>query len=138
MKIWDKIRYGFRNMMIGRNGVDRLSNALMWTGIGLLVLAMIFNSFILNALALAVYIYAVFRMFSRNVEKRSAENQAYVRKTNQIRTSITHAKNRFKQRKEFRYFKCPECKSWLRVPRGAGKVKVTCGHCKHQFSYIAK
>lgn len=138
MRFQDKIRYGLQKMMVGRNGPDKLSFLMLWIGVVLLVAAMVFNSVILNTIALIVYILAIFRVFSRNLAKRSAENRAYLQKTNQVRTAIKHHRNRFKLRKEYRYFKCPQCKSWLRVPRGAGKVKVTCGQCGNQFSYIAK
>lgn len=132
-------------MMAGRNGVDRLSQAMMWLGVVLLVLAMVFSSPILNGVSLAVYVIAILRIFSRNTVRRSAENRYYLNKTmrirnkaTQIRKSIAHRRNRFKNRKQYRYFKCPNCKSWLRVPRGKGQVRVTCGNCKHQFSYIAR
>ncbi|HPF88680.1 MAG TPA: hypothetical protein PK537_11590 [Candidatus Limiplasma sp.] len=134
----DRIRYAMQNMMVGRNGPDRLAYMMMWVGIGLLILAMIFNSMIINVLALAVYVLAMFRIFSKNISKRSAENKWYLNQSNQLRTSLKHQRNRMKLRKEYRYFKCPQCKAWLRVPRGSGKVKVTCGQCGNQFSYIAK
>jgi len=132
-------------MMVGRNGADQLSRAMMWLGIGLMVLAMITSSYVVNLIAMAVYILAIFRIFSRNTAKRGAENRAYLAKTMQLRTktaqikkSIAHRRNRFKNRKQYRYFKCPSCKSWLRVPRGAGQVKVTCGKCGNKFSYISR
>ena len=115
-----------------------LSQTMLWFGIGLLVLAMVLSSNVLNLFAMAVYILAILRVFSRNVEKRRAENMQFVTKTTAIQKAIIHRRNRFKHRKEYRYFKCPNCKSWLRLPRGAGQVKVTCGNCKHQFSYISK
>ncbi len=132
-------------MMAGRNGVDRLSIAMMWFGLILMIPAMALSSAILNGVSMAVYALAVFRIFSRNTVKRSAENRVYLNQTmklrNQtvkIRKAIAHRRNRFKNRKQYRYFKCPNCKSWLRVPRGKGQVKVTCGNCKHQFSYISR
>ena len=145
MGMIERIKNMFRAMMAGRNGVDRLSLGMMWFGAGLLVLSMVFSSAILNGVALAVYVLAVLRMLSRNTAKRSAENRYYLDKTMQLRSkvkrirkSMEHRRNRFKNRKQYRYFKCPNCKSWLRVPRGKGQVKVTCGNCGHQFSYISR
>lgn len=132
-------------MLAGRNGIDRLSIAMMWFGLILMVPAMLFSSAILNGVSMAVYVLAIFRVFSRNTVKRSAENRLYLNQTmklrnqtTKIRKAIVHRRNRFKNRKQYRYFKCPNCKSWLRVPRGKGQVKVTCGNCKHQFSYISR
>ena len=145
MRMIERIKNMFRGMMAGRNGVDRLSLGMMWLGAGLLVLSMVLSSTILNGVAFAVYVLAIMRMLSRNTVKRSAENRYYLDKTMQlrnkttrIRKSIAHRRNRFKNRKQYRYFKCPNCKSWLRVPRGKGQVKVTCGNCGHRFSYISR
>ena len=134
-----------QSMMVGRNGTDKLSQAMLWLGIGLMVIAMVASSYILNLIAMAVYVLAILRIFSRNTAKRSAENRLYLQKTMQLRTktaqlrkAVAHRRSRFKNRKQYRYFKCENCKSWLRVPRGVGQVKVTCGKCGHKFSYISR
>ncbi len=138
MKVSDRFKLWLRNFMAGRNGVDRLSNLLLWAGVALLVVAMLLNSYVLNIVSIAIYLIAILRIFSRNVAKRSAENRFFVEKTAGLQKAAAHRRNRFKNRKQYHYFKCPQCKSWLRVPRRAGTVKVTCGKCGHQFSYIAK
>ena len=138
MGFMQRIRNTVQRWMIGRNGMDRLSLAMLWAGVALLVLAMALSSAVLNVVSLAVYMLALLRAFSRNIARRSAENRFYVEKTQKLRATYTHRRNRHKNRKQYHYFKCPQCKAWLRVPRGAGQVKVTCGKCSHQFSYIAK
>ena len=125
-------------MMIGRNGVDKLTMTMLWVGIGLLFVAMFVSSPVLNLVSMVIYVLAIMRIFSKNTAKRSAENRAFVNQTYKIKKAVAHRRNRFKNRKQYRYFKCPNCKSWLRVPRKTGQVKVTCGKCKHQFSYIVK
>ena len=37
-----------------------------------------------------------------------------------------------KDRKNYIYFKCKNCKQELRIPKGKGKIKVICPHCKHE------
>lgn len=138
MGLMEWLKNKLRTLMIGRNGVDRLSLMMLWLGIALLVLAMMVSSVILNAVSLVVYMLAILRIFSRNVAKRSAENRFYVNKVSQIKKAVSHRRSRLKNRKQYRYFKCPNCKSWLRLPHNAGQVKVTCGKCGHQFSYIAR
>ena len=54
-----------------------------------------------------------------------------------MRTRLSQARVRFQKRKEFKYFKCPQCKSILRLPRGVGEVTVTCGKCRHSFTHKA-
>lgn len=42
-------------------------------------------------------------------------------------------RERLKQRKTHRFFKCPECGVTVRVPKGKGKIKITCPKCKNAF-----
>lgn len=138
MGFLERIKYWFRNFMAGRYGADRLSMHMLWLGVGLLFVAMMLSSAVLNAISLVIYALAIARILSKNTVKRSRENLFYVNKTTKIQKAVAHRRNRFKNRKQYRYFKCPSCKSWLRVPRKAGQVKVTCGNCGHKFSYIAR
>jgi len=138
MGFMERLKNRLRIFMIGRNGVDRLSMHMLWLGIALLLISTMVSSYILNLISMAIYILAILRIFSKNIAKRSAENRFYENKIWQIKKMVTHRRNRFKNRKQYRYFKCPNCKAWLRVPRNAGQVKVTCGKCGNKFSYIAK
>lgn len=128
-----KIKDSFRAFMIGRYGGDQFSRVQVWTGFILYILAIITRIGLLSYLGLALYIWAFFRMFSRNIEKRAAENRLYLEKTANVRRSATQAMNRFKNRKEYKYFRCPQCRSYLKLPRNVGEVTVTCGKCRHQF-----
>ena len=76
-------------------------------------------------------------MFSRNDAKRSAENAAYLKFTRNFKTNAKQFFARVKNARRFKYFRCPECKSRLRLPRKVGEVTVTCGKCHHQFKQKA-
>ena len=76
----------------------------------------------------------VFRMFSRNLDKRRAENRRYVTMAEKKRTERRQAKVRFQNRKKYKYFKCPSCKAWLRLPRGTGVATITCSRCHTSFT----
>ena len=76
----------------------------------------------------------IFRMFSRNNDKRSAENRRYLAMTERRRTARRQAKARFQNRKKYKYFRCPGCRAWLRLPRGTGVVTVTCSRCHTSFT----
>jgi ribosomal protein L37AE/L43A len=65
--------------------------------------------------------WAIFRMLSKNVYKRYEENRKYLRFL-----------DRWKD-KEHRYYDCPKCKQTVRVPRGKGKISITCPTCKEKF-----
>lgn len=131
--MWQKIKDSFRSFMAGRYGGDQLSRVQVWTGFIIYMIAIFTGAGILGYLGLAVYVWAFFRIFSRNVEKRAAENRMYLEKTANVRRSVSQAMNRFKNRKQYKYFRCPQCKSYLKLPRNVGEVTVTCGKCRHQF-----
>lgn len=118
--------------MWGRYGSDRLSQVLMVCALVLMVLSFpIGSSFYLPALALMGYAY--FRMFSRNIAKRSAENQWYLAREMKVRRWFQNRKRDFAGRKEYKIFKCPHCGQRLRVPRGKGRIAIRCRKCNHEF-----
>lgn len=134
MSFKDKVKQTFRSFMNGRHGPDQLGSAILVTGLVMYVLELFLRTGVLSTLGLALYVYSLFRMLSRNEEKRSDENRRYVAFMDRTRKRFRQAKSRFDNRKVYKYFKCPSCKSWLRLPRNAGEVKVTCGRCHHSFS----
>ena len=145
MSFWEKIKQSFRSFMSGRNGADKLGLALIWTGLICYLLGSILGSVqgatavaligsLLTLAGFAAYVYAIFRMFSRNLEKRREENRRYENRMQRIKTSRRQAATRFKNRKQYKYFRCPGCKAWLRLPRGKGVVTVTCSRCHTSFT----
>ena len=137
MSILEKLKAGLQKFMTGRRGADELSMALLIAGLILSLLSSIFRLNILYFLGLALYVFAIFRMLSRNLEKRYAENAAYLKLWQRASSNTKQFFNRMKNMKKYRYFKCPECKSRLRLPRGVGEVTVTCGKCHHAFKQKA-
>ena len=135
--MWQKFKDGVRNFMIGRNGTDQLSMAMLIAGIVLSLLTAITKLGIFNLLGLIVLILTIFRMFSRNLEKRRAENQKFVNFRANFGTNAKQLMNRLKNMKKYKYFKCPQCGARLRLPRKVGEVTVTCGKCKNQFKQKA-
>ena len=101
------------------------------------MLSSIFRLGILYYISLAIYIFALFRMFSRNLAKRQEENAAFLKLWRGSTSSVRQLFTRVKNTKKYKYFKCPECKSRLRLPRGVGEVTVTCGKCHHSFKQKA-
>ena len=88
---------------------------------------------ILYWLGLAAIIYSYFRILSRNTRKRYAENLKYLSYQNRVTTWLGKYQVRFKQRKDYHYYRCPKCGQQLRVPRGRGKISITCPKCGNQF-----
>lgn len=119
--------------MAGRYGVDELSKFLNIVLLVLLVLSIFIRSGILYLLALGILIYSYFRMFSRNISKRYEENQKFVNFRYRNVVKWNNFKKRFSQRKEYRFYHCPQCKQTVRVPRGRGKICITCPKCRTEF-----
>lgn len=78
-------------------------------------------------------IYCYFRIFSKNITKRYAENQKYLAKTYKLRSFFYKQKELMKQRKVYHIYKCPSCKQKIRIPRGKGKIEVRCPKCGTTF-----
>ena len=114
-----------QRMMMGRYGGDQM-------GIGILILSMVINfvpfwpARIVSILLLA---WAVFRMFSRNIARRRMENEKFLRVWYPVKNFFVRL---FKSRpaaKTHKQFRCPKCRQELRVPRGKGKIVITCPKC---------
>jgi hypothetical protein len=116
--------------MMGRNGQDQLNLFLTVVCLVLLVLSAFirggFGSF-LNGLALALLILSWFRMLSRNLPRRRAENEKFLRWWGPRRDAITGARSR-RADKAHKYVRC-SCGAYCRVPRGVGKIELTCPKC---------
>jgi ribosomal protein S27E len=127
------IRNFLRNFMIGRYGPDHLNMALIVAALIISVLAR-FTLPHLTYLAYVILIYSLFRSFSRNIPKRRAENDKFLRFYWPVKTKIKNRFHRLKSRRHFKYFKCPSCKNLLRVPKKKGKIQVTCPKCGERFN----
>ena len=129
--------------MSGRNGADRLGLTLLWTGLILYILGTLIGTAsgtfwmllgsLLNLAGFACYVLCIYRMFSRNLTKRQAENRRFESACARSKTQLRQAKNRFKNRKQYKYFRCPMEHAWLKLKRGSGEGTLTCGKCKHAF-----
>ena len=122
-----------RRFMAGRYGSDQLNNALLLLAIVLMVIEWVMKWNWMSMFILALFILCYFRMFSRNIQARYAENQKFLQKWEPVSRRLHNAVLRFQDRKTHRYFKCPNCHKRLRVPKGRGKITITCPHCRTQF-----
>ena len=120
-----KLGAGFRRFMQGRYGSDKLNTAILIIGLTASVLQLLMPVLSLKWVFMMIsYVFlflAVFRTLSRNVYKRYEENRKYLRFLDKLKD------------KEHRYFDCPRCRQAVRVPRGKGKIAITCPKCKEKF-----
>ena len=120
-----RIKNGVRHFMMGRYGSDKLNTALLVAAVAIcLVSAFIpFVPIKLGAMILyyGLMIWAIRRMLSRNTYKRYQENRKYLQMLERIKD------------REHRYYDCPRCRQQVRVPRGKGKISITCPKCREKF-----
>ena len=121
-----------RKLMYGRYGSDQLSLFLLLVYLVLIVLSGLPHLGVLSWLALAVLLWDLFRIFSRRIDRRRAENARFLTLAGPavrwVRMRVTVFRD-----KEHRYFRGPNCGQYLRVPRGKGKINVTCRNCGASF-----
>ena len=131
------MREKFQRFMIGRYGADELSKMLSGVALGCLILAMFARLLpvlgIFYWIGIGLIIYTWYRMFSKNVSKRYEENQKFLNFRYRAVAKNDARKKRFAQRNEYRLFKCPDCKQRVRVPKGRGKICITCPKCHREF-----
>ncbi len=129
-----------RNFMMGRYGLDQMTVGLL---VGMMVFSLLSSLtwFLpLYLISIALMIWAVFRVFSRNTAARARENEKFLVFWNQVkkwwngvRQWFAKQKRKWDDRKTHVYFRCPNCKKELRVPKGKGKLEVTCPLCRSKF-----
>ena len=126
------LEYKAARFMYGRYGADELSRACLITAGILLIASLLLKSPWLNALGLILLIWTEYRMYSRNITKRRAERQAYLNLKYRVQRPFRVMKlNRTE--KEYKHFACPQCGRIVRVPRGHGRITVTCRQCGKSF-----
>lgn len=118
--------------MAGRNGNDKLNAFLLVCVLILLVLSSLLKgALFLPALLLLGFAY--FRMLSKNVYRRQEENSRYLRAKQKVLSNLRLIGERWKQRKDYKFFVCPACRTTLRVPKGRGKIRIVCRKCGKSF-----
>ncbi len=128
--------------MYGRYGVDALSKFMLIVYVALAVVMIFVKNAIvyygLQALSLALCILIFWRMFSRNITKRTAENDRYLRIKRKIKEKIFLQRNKWKYRKTHVYRKCPHCGVQIKLRRVSGDHKCACPKCGDSFDVHVK
>lgn len=123
--------------MRGRYGAIYGTDALNKFLLALFILEFIVFKFIVpfkgaDVIALIIVIIIYYRMLSKDLNKRIAENRKFLSLTSSIRRPVKRIGNNISD-KEYKYIECPNCKQELRVPKKKGKIKVTCKKCHTKF-----
>ena len=127
------IRNWLRNFMIGRYGPDHLNFFIIILAFIFNIAASITRLRVLLVISYVLLFLLLFRFLSRNITKRRAENDRFLRYWSPVKQKIKNAVMRLKSRKSYKFYKCPSCKSTLRDPKGKGKIQITCPKCGERF-----
>ena len=143
-------RNKFANFMYGRYGVDDLSKFMLLITFILCIVSMFVKTSIISSLILLLIVFTYFRMFSKNIYKRAAENEKYLQFMGRFRKNKNFGNNYggysrgyngygngsntyAQQKKIYKFFKCPGCSQKIRVPKGHGKIEIRCPKCNTKF-----
>lgn len=119
--------------MQGRYGVDQLSKFLLVVSLILVLSSGVVGIPQLNLAGSALLIFVYVRMLSRNHHKCMRQNQKYLKLRRDVLGTVRGKFSLVKQLKDYRIFACPGCAQKVRIPRGKGKVTVTCPRCHEEF-----
>lgn len=126
------MREKFSRFMIGRYGNDRLNQVIMIVAMIALVISF-FGPEIFYLFSLLCLVVVYFRMFSRNIYKRSMENNKYLQWEYKVKQFFAKKKREMQQAKTHHIYRCPSCKQKIRVPRGKGRIEIRCPKCGQTF-----
>ena len=120
-----RLGYKFRNFMVGRYGTDKLNMVILSAGLVACLISAFFDSpqinLLLTGVSYGLMIWALCRSFSRNTYKRYQENRKFLQFFDRLKD------------RQHRYYDCPKCRQVVLVPRGKGKIAITCPKCKERF-----
>lgn len=127
------MRERLQRFMMGRYGADQLSKLYLGIAVVCMVVSLFsrWNLFYLVGLLLLIYVY--YRMFSRNISKMYAQNQKFLNLRYRAVAKWNNRKKEHAQRQIYRFYTCPGCKQRVRVPRGKGRIQITCPKCRMEF-----
>ena len=127
------IRNFVRNLLAGRYGPDHLNIAMVVLSLVMNLLNVLFKFSVFIYLSWTLIVLALLRMLSRKIEKRRAENDVFIRYWWPVRSEFLRLGANIKHRKTHKFIKCPSCSNTLRLPKGQGKLQVTCPKCGERF-----
>ena len=124
-KFGQKLNAGLRSFMMGRYGSDKLNMFILGCGVAVCLISLLISVPAVNLAATLIsyclMFWAIFRTLSRNTYRRYQENRRFLMVWERIRD------------RQHKYFDCPKCRQPVRVPRGKGKIAITCPKCKEKF-----
>ena len=127
------LNYRFGSFMMGRYGFDELSKSVIIASVICFLISYVPYLRFFYFIGFALILWSYIRLFSKNLDARRRELYAYFNFKNKLKSRISLKKRIWNERKTHKYFTCPKCKATLRVPKGKGKIAITCRECSHKM-----
>ena len=127
------LRYRFTKFMQGRYGVDSLSRFLSVILLAVIVIGMFVRIPLSGLISLVLLVILYWRMFSRDIPKRYAENQKFLQLRDKFLGNFSNFGSNMSQLKDYHIYKCPRCNQKIRLPRRKGHIMVRCPRCGYEF-----
>ena len=134
MSFWKQLLYRISGWLYGRNGVDQIALVALMASLLLQLLASLTGLSLFLLLSVAIYVFVLFRIFSKKSYARQAENTKFVNWLVNLKTKLRQFFLRLKLRKQYIYFRCPQCRTLLRAGRGQGEKEMHCPKCGNAFT----
>lgn len=133
VRFMNKLREKMMHFMIGRYGTDHFTRFLMGVTFVCIALSLFSRRNLFYYLGMILLIYSYFRILSKNHAARYKENQKYLRYELLVKNTWKAQMEKRKQSKLYHIYHCPDCKQKIRIPRGKGKIAITCPSCHTEF-----
>lgn len=130
---FQRMTYSLQRLMAGRYGYDEFSKFLLIAAVVFSGLSYFPDLQMLYFVSVILLVYSLFRVMSKNFDKRRRELEKYFAVKRKITGRFSAEKKRWSERKTHRFFKCKNCKTVLRVPKGKGKIKISCPKCRNEI-----
>ena len=127
------MREKFRQFKIGRYGTDGLNQFLSFASIVMLLLSLLTRFSLFTWVGAVLLVLCYYRSLSRNISKRTDENYRYYAIKDRVDSKFRGLKEQWTNRRVYHYYRCPQCHQKLRVPRGRGRIQISCPRCGTQF-----
>lgn len=125
--------YNFRKFMYGRYGVDQLTRGLIVFALILALISTFTGNIAIHLLSYIPILFAIFRALSKDIQRRTKENFIYTQMTAKLKSKAKNLALVMFGTKTHKYYRCSRCKQMIRVPRGKGKICITCPKCRQEF-----
>lgn len=127
------MREKLQQFMTGRYGSDKMNQVLSIVSLVVVIAGSFLRIPICYWAGFVLLIWLYFRMMSKNIPKRYAENQVFLRYYNQLTGWFAGKKRSMEQNKGYHIYKCPQCSQKVRIPKGKGRISIHCPKCGNDF-----